>query len=586
TTIAGRGVEGTAYNSDGGPADSAYFWSANGIVVDDSGNVYISDNGNNVIRKVNPAGIITTIVGQGTSGLLGDGGPSDSAAVWNPAGLALDAAENLYIADSKDNIIRKITKSTGIITTIAGNDTAGYAGNGGPATSAELNYPNGVAVDDSGNVYIADTYNNVIRKVNTAGIISNFAGDTAMGYNGDGILATSAKLNYPWNISLDACNNLYIADGNNNRIRKVSSGHCSLQCKAGFDLSGCLSICIDTPSFSSASINAGIFNNRCVPVKGTMKLVIDTAIHITSTIADSVAKIHGDTLIWNFDSLSTTGKSHYVSLSGTVSSIPLGDSVFVTMLITPLAGDSVPSNNSITHWVKAFPFNCIGLPFDPNEKSVSPQGNISASQKLTYSIQFQNTGTALARNVVVIDTLSPKLDPTTLSILSSSYNMTTLVISGHIVKFIFNNIDLPDTATSRTSSIGTLSYSIMPMNTDVAGDKIMNTAGIYFDSNPVVKTNTTLNTINGLITSVQNFEPVLHMACFPNPFTTTTSVVFNIAGKHYLELDDVTGRKIETIECMGRQYELQRNNLVSGIYFIKAYDEGHTYISTSKIVVQ
>ncbi len=354
----------------------------------------------------------------------------------------------------------------------------------------------------------------------------------------------------------------------------------------GFDLAGNLQVCIDTPSFNSASIQACIFNNRCLPTSGTLKLVLDTALHITSTTSDSVAHISGDTLIWNYDSLSDIGITHSVSLNGTISNLPAGDSVFVSMFITPTVGDSNPANNSITYWVKAFPYNCIGLPFDPNEKSVSPIGDIADTQKLTYTIHFQNTGTAVAHNVVVIDTLSAKLDPTTLNVLSSSSDVTTQVISGHIIKFIFNNINLPDTGTSKTTSIGVFTFTIKPMGTVAAGDKIVNNAGIYFDANPAIITNKTINTIAGTPLTVQNISSSYNIACFPNPFSTSTSIVFNTDGKHYLELDDITGRIIETMECTGRQYELQRNNLASGVYFIKAFDSGKGFMATSKLVVQ
>jgi uncharacterized repeat protein (TIGR01451 family) len=354
----------------------------------------------------------------------------------------------------------------------------------------------------------------------------------------------------------------------------------------GFDLTGNLAVCIDTPKYHSASIEACIYNSRCLPVSGTLKLIIDTAIHITGTVSDSVAHIKGDTLMWNYDSLSDMYKTHCVNLTGTVDSLPAGDSVFVTILITPVTGDSVPSNNSITYWVKPFSSNCVGIPFDPNEKSVYPVGDISATQKLTYGIRFQNTGTSVAKNVVVIDTLSAKLDPTTLDILTSSHTMTTQVVSGHIVKFIFNNINLPDTAMSKTTSIGTFTYSIMPMSSDVAGDKITNNAGIYFDANPVVNTNTTLNTIKGVITSTQDISTSAHIACFPNPFSSTTSIVFNTDGKHYLEVDDITGRKLESIECTGKQYQLSRNGLAPGVYFIRSYDAGQKFIATAKIVVE
>jgi|GEM_PF-6114911 hypothetical protein len=360
----------------------------------------------------------------------------------------------------------------------------------------------------------------------------------------------------------------------------------AISCMGGFDLSGSLQICIDTPAFGGSSIQACIFNNRCALTKGTLKLIVDTAIHISNIVSDSVAHINGDTLTWNYDSLSDVGKSYCVNLTGTVDSLLATDSVFVTMLITPTIGDSVPSNNSVTYWVKPFPHNCVGIPFDPNEKSVLPEGSIKPSQQLTYTIHFQNTGTAPAKNVVVIDTLSPYVDPTTLKVILSSGELITSIVSGNIVKFTFNNINLVDTATSKTKSIGVVQYTINPLSSAVNGDVIRNTAGIYFDANPVVRTNTTISPITGAPLSVQHITNVLNIAVFPNPFTSTASIVFNTNGKHYLELDDITGRRIESMLCTGRQYELSRNGLAAGIYFIRAFDEGMKHVATAKVVVQ
>ena len=192
------------------------------MAVDASGNLYIADTGNNRIRKVSATGIITTVAGNGSAGYSGDGGPATSAQLDGPEGVAVDGSGNLYIADTCNNRIRKVS-ATGIITTVAGNGSAGYSGDGGPATSAQLSLPAGVAVDGSGNLYIADSGNNRIRKVSATGIITTVAGNGSPGYSGDGGPATSAQLNQPAGVAVDASGNLYIADSSNNRIRKVSA---------------------------------------------------------------------------------------------------------------------------------------------------------------------------------------------------------------------------------------------------------------------------------------------------------------------------------------------------------------------------
>jgi sugar lactone lactonase YvrE len=219
-SIAGNGTAG--WGGDGGAATSAYLNSPSSVAVDASGSIYIADG--LVIRKVNPAGIISTIAGNETYGYSGDNGPATSAALNIPMGVSVDASGNIYIADWSNNRIRKVN-TAGIITTVAGNGTAGYSGDGGVATSAELNAPESVYVDASGDVYIADGGNNRIRKVNAAGIITTVAGNGTSGYSGDSGIATSAELNLVgWSLGevfVDPGGTIYISDSNNNRIRAV-----------------------------------------------------------------------------------------------------------------------------------------------------------------------------------------------------------------------------------------------------------------------------------------------------------------------------------------------------------------------------
>jgi hypothetical protein len=217
TTFAGNGTRG--YAGDHGPPAAAELNHPNGVAVDTLGNVYIADSGNGRIRKVSN-GAIATIAG-GASVSFGDNGPATSAALYQPGGVAVDASGNVYIADTFDNAIRKV--SNGVITTFAGNGTFGYSGDNGPATSAALNEPYGVAVDASGNVYIADTNNTVIRKV-SGGVITTFAGNGRYGYSGDSGPAASAQLCAPMGVAVDTAGNVYIADNNCSVIRKVSDG--------------------------------------------------------------------------------------------------------------------------------------------------------------------------------------------------------------------------------------------------------------------------------------------------------------------------------------------------------------------------
>lgn len=192
------------------------------VRVDSLGNVYFSDPGHAVIRKISPKGVITIIAGVADNpGYSGDSTRAVAAMLNYPCGICLDKDLNLYIADQKNNVIRKVNAKTGIITTVAGNKKAKKTGNGGQATAARLNNPTGVAVDRSGNIYIADLENHVVRVVNNQGIISIFAGTGVLDEKGLSGPAKTTNLGQPWGITTDAGGNVYIADAGTGLIRKV-----------------------------------------------------------------------------------------------------------------------------------------------------------------------------------------------------------------------------------------------------------------------------------------------------------------------------------------------------------------------------
>jgi gliding motility-associated-like protein len=221
TTIAGtNGVIG--YSGDGGPASNALLYHPGGIAIDNNNNIYIADQVSTVIRKIDPAGVITTVSGQFTDNCgVGDGGPLTLARFRAISAITFDQFNNLYVADYGCNTIRKVNTS-GIITTIAGNGTLGYSGDGGPATQAQLRYPCKVGVDNAGNVYIPDAQNHRIRKVSTAGIITTFAGTGVQGYSGDGGPAINATMAFPGSVVIDNSGNLYFGDYNH-VIRKIDA---------------------------------------------------------------------------------------------------------------------------------------------------------------------------------------------------------------------------------------------------------------------------------------------------------------------------------------------------------------------------
>ena len=219
-------VAGGGYSfGDGGPATGAQLSFPQGVAVDAGGNVYIADDSNSRIREVSN-GVITTVAGTGTAGgfaagLSGDNGPATNAHLAFPSGVAVDPTGNIYVADNSNLRVREI--SNGVITTVAGNGTFGFSGDNGPATSAQVNYPQDVAVDSAGNLYISE--GNRIRRVSN-GVITTVAGSSGFsgGFSGDNGPAVNAQLSSPYGLAVDSAGNLYIADTGNGRIRKISNG--------------------------------------------------------------------------------------------------------------------------------------------------------------------------------------------------------------------------------------------------------------------------------------------------------------------------------------------------------------------------
>jgi sugar lactone lactonase YvrE len=219
TTVAGTGTG--SFSGDGAAATSAAIHDPCGIVLDNSGNIYISDTFNSVVRKISSSGIISTFAGTGTPGSTGDGAAATLATLDRPIGLALDSTGRLYIADTNGSRIRMVA-TDGTISTVAGTGVVGSVGDGGPATSALLNRPQGIAFDAAGSLYIADSANHLIRKVTTDGTITTVAGNGTAGFSGDGGPATQASLWYPKGVLVDAAGNLLIVDSFNSRIRVVA----------------------------------------------------------------------------------------------------------------------------------------------------------------------------------------------------------------------------------------------------------------------------------------------------------------------------------------------------------------------------
>ena len=226
-TVAGTSVPG--YSGDGGEATSARLYWPQGLAIDTEGALYIGDTRNHRVRKIDPTGTISTVAGTGDAGYAGDGGPAMLAQLDSPVGVAVGFGRSLYVADSANHRVRRIDPH-GVISTVVGTGELGYAGDGGPATSAPLGSPEGLAFDGKGNLYITDSFNNRVRKVDVTGTITTVAGSGVRGFSGDGAKATLARLNLAPGplgqvgqiVAVDPEGNLYIADTTNNRVRRVS----------------------------------------------------------------------------------------------------------------------------------------------------------------------------------------------------------------------------------------------------------------------------------------------------------------------------------------------------------------------------
>ena len=220
STIAGTGTAG--FNGDNIPATTAKLNEPDAVQLDSLGNLYIVDAANNRIRKVDVnTGVITTVAGNGSGNYSGDSGPATAAMIYGPQDICFDKYGNLYIADVFNQRIRKVN-ALGIITTVAGTGIPGYSGDNGPATAAEIRSPTGITIDSTGNLFITDNVNNYVRKISSSGIITTIAGNGIPTYNGDGIPATAAQIS-PNKLAVDAFGQLYIGDTYNSRVYKIDS---------------------------------------------------------------------------------------------------------------------------------------------------------------------------------------------------------------------------------------------------------------------------------------------------------------------------------------------------------------------------
>jgi uncharacterized protein (TIGR03437 family) len=393
TTVAGTGVPG--YSGDGGLAVNAQINTPTGVFADNAGNFYIAEPGNQRIRKVDPTGIITTIAGNGSKGYSGDGGPAINASLYNAVRVAVDPGGNVVIADQSNHRIRRISAS-GIITTIAGNGvgtpaTGAFSGDGGQATAASLNNPTALAINPAGVIYFADQFNQRIRRITTDGTITTIAGNGNAGFSGDGGAATAASLNYPGGMTLDAAGNIYCNDDLNFRTRKIDVSSGVISTVAGNGVAGFSG---DGGPATSASLSGNF--GAAVDTLGNLYIADSTNNRIREVYGaaapGSVPAITSGGVVPIFSSSTTVQPGSWVSIFG--NNLATGTTIWNNDFPTTLGGISVTIDGKLAYLWYVSPTQ-INL-------QAPDDGNTGASVKVVLT-----TPTGIATSTVTLGQFGP-----------------------------------------------------------------------------------------------------------------------------------------------------------------------------------
>jgi len=425
------GTNKLTFSGDGGPAKLAGLYAPYGICMDAWGNYFIADSGNNRIRKVDTNGIISTVAGTNTSGFFGDGGPATNAALSNPHGVAVDAFDNLFIADYGNNRIRRVD-TNGFITTVAGTNVSGYFGDGGAATNAWLARPQGVAVDAYGNVFIADSGNNRIRRLDTNGIITTVAGTNSSGYAGDGGPATKAHLSGPTGVTVDAFGYLFISDCLNYCVRQVDANGI-ITTVAGNNHSGGYS------GDGGASTNASLSElfGLAMNVSGGLVIADEDNFRIRRVTL-------GRNPLLQFNNATTNNVGNYqvivTSPSGNVTSSVVSLTVVLPAIVSQPQSCVVTNGNSAAFSVVAYGTNILSYQWYFNTNAVCGATNallrlssVAASQAGNYFCVIADAAGSVTSAIVSLIVLSPPgiaIQPANQTVLAGSSVTLNVAVTG------------------------------------------------------------------------------------------------------------------------------------------------------------
>ncbi len=766
STFAGSGSYG--YSGDGGPAGAAALGSTQHLTADAFGNIYLIDGNHYTIRKINASGIISTIAGTiGSPGFSGDGGPATAAQFSTMNNITADASGNIFVSDEGNHRIRKINTATGIITTIAGNGIAGYTGDGGLAIDAEINDPLALKFDGFGNLIISDDAAYVVRRVNPSGIINTIIGTGAAGYSGDGGPAKLATTNSNNGLAVDANNNVYFIDQGVSVIRKVTyspnvssdsmaiyiEGLCngvslstltnstspltlytyfgdgtsdvsalttglpgienvnvthvyalpgtysikeilrngataidstlfsyrfqlcqSFAVKFYFDANGnCTKdsaeafnylpiitevdsngVAVDTISgtsgfeylaygsvgdvytFKVISTPAGI-STTC-PVSGivydTLQSMMlsssanyiglactalsgfDLSEYVTAqagrhrfegdvivnnpycsvqpatvtaytdakySFVDAVpapSSVSGNVLTWNFSDIAANAPQQHIHFHLEVPGTWLvaGDTINTDYTTTPSTGDINPGNNECVR------LDTVKSSYDPNLMAVTPSGTILAGTKLQYTVEFENTGNDTAFNIAVYDTLSDDVDANSLRMVASSavMNIIPFKAGGHnVVKFDFPGINQLDSSHHNLCT-GTVIFNINAKSGLPNGTTIFNHAGIFFDDNAVVMTDTVEDVIGIPTTGVMPVNTAAKVSVYPNPATDELTIKIDNGNYNTVTITNILGQEVisQTLPSIigTMQTKLDVSRLPAGMYYLTVRGQSGTKV--------